>query len=187
MPYFESITPKQTESKILELSGVDGASQQSVLIQWGNQIEKWWNHVISDLPHVTNYAEIYGNMIVVKDKNRQTDHLFRIRSALEVVYLESKSYLGFDSEKTVASNNKVQEVTEAVENKYNLPVTSGYFTPCEMVPNIKDVNKYGKLGIGVYGPKWLIEKLECDLFTVEELESALRNEVAEITRRKLGR
>jgi len=164
LPLVLQIERKKTESYLLAAAGLgDKVSQNGVLIQLGNQLEIFWNKVISDCS--VNLIE-ESNRIDVNGRERQLDHLFAKSGAIQ--YLESKCNLNFDSEKNPASNQKVLDVKEAVEAKYNLPVQFGYFVPCiAEVPN-SVIKKYGKKGITVYGVNWMIDTLENVPFTSAE-------------------
>jgi hypothetical protein len=141
----------------------DKNSQSSVLIQMGNKLETFWNQVISDSQGCNNLIED-NNKIKVGNKNRQLDHLFETMNV--VYYLESKCNLNFDTEKKPASNDKVEAVCATVAQKYNSEVHAGYFVPClRTIPS--DVQKKYP-NISIYGVEWLMETINCDLFTVDE-------------------
>ena len=88
LPLVLSIKPKKTESYILQaLDFGDRVSPQSILIAFGERIEKFWNDVISDSWVAHNLIE-GSNLIDVKGCTRQIDHLFRVGT--ETWYLESR-------------------------------------------------------------------------------------------------
>lgn len=164
LPLVLQIERKKTESYLLAAAGLgDKVSQNGVLIQLGNQLEIFWNKVISDCS--VNLIE-ESNRIDVNGRERQLDHLFAKSGAIQ--YLESKCNLNFDSEKNPASNQKVLDVKEAVEAKYNLPVQFGYFVPCIAEVPTSVIKKYGKKGITVYGVNWMIDTLGNVPFTSAE-------------------
>ena len=106
-PLIQSIQPKRSQSYILEALNLDRYSAHGIQITFGERIEQFWNKVISDSSCINLIED--NNIVEVKGKNRQIDHLFR--SDL-TYYLESKCCLNFDSEKVKASNRKIQEIKE---------------------------------------------------------------------------
>lgn len=153
----------------------DKVSQNGVLIQLGNQLEIFWNKVISDCS-VNLIQE--SNRIDVNGRERQLDHLFAKSGSIH--YLESKCNLNFDSEKNPASNQKVLDVKEAVQKMYNLPVQFGYFVPCiAEVPN-NVIKRYGKKGITVHGVNWMIDTLGNVPFTADEFFTFFQDVVGPI-------
>ena len=112
-PLIQSIKPKYSESYILEAFGLKRISSQSFLISVGNQLENFWNKVISDSERNNNLIE-EDNMVNVAGKLRQVDHYFDIIDEAIKQYLESKCNLNFDSEKIKESNKKVGQVKDAL-------------------------------------------------------------------------
>ena len=108
-PLIQSIQPKRSQSYILEALNLDRYSAHGIQITFGERIEQFWNKVISDSSCINLIED--NNIVEVKGKNRQIDHLFR---ADLTYYLESKCCLNFDSEKVKASNRKIQEIKETV-------------------------------------------------------------------------
>jgi hypothetical protein len=83
--------------------------------------------------------------------------------------------LNFDSEKIIASNEKVIDVA----NSIGKDVKFGYFVP--VVPEISKVElaKYNNKGINVYGVNWMIETIQAP-FTSDEYFTFLREVVSPI-------
>ena len=139
----------------------DRTSTQSIVIAFGDRLEKFWNKVISDSKRVNNVIEV-NNMVNVAGKLRQVDHCFDNMENAYRVYLESKCNLAFDSEKTKASNTKLVEVQQALNADL-----AGYFVPIVSEICQKDLVKYNNKGIQVYGVKWLLSQVDAE-FTEEE-------------------
>jgi|LakMenEpi03Aug12_release.lakeMendotaPanAssembly.Ray.scaffolds.fasta_scaffold00896_23 hypothetical protein len=174
LPLMLSIKPKKTESYILRALGKNSfVSQQSILIAFGDRIEKFWNMVISDSAIANNLIED-NNMINVNGRMRQIDILFNLYE-FHCYYLECKCNLNFDSEKIIASNEKVIDVA----NSIGKDVKFGYFVP--VVPEISKVElaKYNNKGINVYGVNWMIETIQAP-FTSDEYFTFLREVVSPI-------
>ena len=181
LPLILSIKTPKTDSYIMIAAGLgDRTSQSSVLIQVGNKLEEFWNGVISKC--ATNLIED-NNKIKVNGKNRQLDHLFEGMPSTYVYYLESKCNLNFDTEKKPASNDKVNAVCDAVSSKYNKEVWAGYFVPCirEIPADVK--KKYPN--VNIYGVQWLMDTLECDLFTVDEFFTFFEDVIGPILEEKI--
>ena len=173
LPLVLSIKPKKTESYILQSLGLDDrVSSQSILIAFGERIEKFWNNVISDSLIAQNLIE-ESNLIDVNGRTRQIDHLMRIID--QVFYLESKCNLNFDSEKVRASNNKINDITSVL----GVNVNSGYFVPVVLEISKSDKTKYNNKGVEVYGVNWMIETIQAP-FTSEEYFTFLHEVVAPI-------
>jgi hypothetical protein len=173
LPLVLTIKPKKTESHILSaLNLADRISPQSILIAFGERIEKFWNTVISDSLIAENLIE-KNNLINVNGRDRQIDHLFRLIS--ETWYLESKCNLNFDSEKVRASNDKIKDISGVL----GVNVKSGYFVP--VVPEISksEKTKYNKKGVEVYGVNWMIETINAP-FTSEEYFTFLKEVVTPV-------
>ena len=181
LPLILDIKTPKTESYIMIAAGLgDHTSQSSVLIQVGTKLEKFWNGVISKC--AKNLIEI-SNKIEVNGKNRQLDHLFESMPNTYLLYLESKCNLDFDTEKKPASNDKVKSVCAAVKKKYNSDVHAGYFVPCirEVPDNVK--KKYPD--INLYGVEWLMNTINCDLFTVDEFFTFFEEVIGPILEEKI--
>lgn len=172
LPLVLSIKPKKTSSYILEAMGMeDCVSRQSILIAFGERIEKFWNQVISD-----SYAENLiedNNYIQVGDRVRQIDHLFRIADV--TYYLESKCNLTFDSEKVRASNEKVCAVAATIGSQ----VKSAYFVPVVAEVPKKEVTKYKNKGMDVVGVNWMLSTINAP-FTADEYFTFMKEVVAPI-------
>jgi hypothetical protein len=181
LPLILDIKTPKTESYILIAAGLgDKTSQSSVLIQVGNKLEEFWNLVISEC--ATNLIET-NNKIKVKNSNRQLDHLFEGMPNTHLFYLESKCNLNFDTEKKPASNDKVKQVTEAITEKYNKPVETGYFVPCiRSIP--ADVQKKYP-NVNIYGVEWLMQTINCNLFTVDEFFTFFEEVIGPILEEKI--
>lgn len=176
LPLVLSIKPKKTSSYILEALGMDDCvSRQSILIAFGERIEKFWNTAISD-SWATNLIED-NNYISIGDRERQIDHLFRIADV--TYYLESKCNLNFDSEKVRASNEKVCEIAVSIGGN----VHAAYFVPVVAEVPEKELNKYKKKGMDVVGVNWMLNKINAP-FTAEQYFTFLKEVVAPILEEK---
>lgn len=181
LPLILSIKTPKTDSYIMIAAGLgDRTSQSSVLIQVGNKLEEFWNGVISKC--ATNLIEV-SNKIEVNDKNRQLDHLFETMPNTHILYLESKCNLNFDTEKKPASNDKVEAVCNAISEKYNSEVTAGYFVPC--IREVPDDVKKKYPDINIYGVEWLMNTINCNLFTVDEFFTFFEEVVGPILEEKI--
>ena len=179
LPLILDIKTPKTDSDIMISCGLgECKSQSSILIQMGYKYEIFWNKVISACSN--NLIE-ENNKIKVSNKNRQLDHLFEIDNY--ILYLESKCNLNFDTEKKPASNDKVNAVCAAVSQKYNSEVSAGYFVPCRRNISADVLKKYPN--INIYGVEWLMNTLDCDLFTVDEFFEFLKEVVGPILKEKI--
>ena len=128
-------------------------SIQSFRIKLGTHLEDAWNDIFTQLGInlIEDTVEPQGfykrngrgfkkgdpkpdkikknNLVKVGKKNRQIDHYIRFVkdpiTGMWKLYLESKCNLNFDTEKTVASNEKVDQVCDALdanEGAYFVPV-----------------------------------------------------------------
>ena len=176
LPLMEGIKPKAAESYTLAALGLERPSSQSILIAFGERIEKFWNKVISDSCS-TNLIE-RNNMVKVNGKDRQIDHNFKCAADGVNYYLESKCNLNFDSEKIKASNKKIEEVREALGAR-----EGAYFVPVVSTISQKDLVKYNNKGVNVYGVKWLLTKIDAK-FTEEEYFTFLEKVVAPVLEAK---
>ena len=172
-PLIESIQPKRSQSHILDALGLERYSAHGIQITFGERIERFWNKVISDSSCMNLIED--NNIVEVKGKNRQIDHLFR---ADLTYYLESKCCLNFDSEKVKASNRKIQEIKETVNAD-----EAGYFIPVVSTIAQKYLTKYNKQGLHVYGVKWLLSKIDAP-FTEEEFFTYMKEVIAPILEKK---
>ena len=162
LPLILDIKTPKTDSYIMIACRLGHkTSQSSVLIQTGTRLEIFWNKVISAC--ATNLIED-SNKIKVNGKNRQVDHVIKVLD--RIIYLESKCNLNFDTEKKPASNAKVEAVCNALSEKFGQEVDSGYFVPC--IRQIPDDVKKKYPNTNIYGVEWMLETLQCDLFTADE-------------------
>lgn len=180
LPLILSIDPTQVESYIDACLGWEPEnSVQSIRIQFGNNIEEFWNQVISDAQNAENLiAE--NNMIMVGNEERQLDHLFKYRVGESVykLYLESKCNLNFDSEKDKASNAKIKAVLNTIED-----ATGAYFCPVvDVVPHKWQV-KYANKGMKIIGVSDIMKLIDCP-FTSEEYFTFMREVVGPILKEK---
>jgi hypothetical protein len=174
LPLVLSIKPKKNHSYLVEgFLGLDRVSQQSIVISLGNHLETFWNKVVSDSKRVKNVIEL-NNMVNVGGKLRQVDHCFENMEEVYRVYLESKCNLNFDSEKSKASNKKLNEVKEALDADH-----AAYFVPCVAEIRKSDLVKYNNKGIQVYGVNWLLSKVDAP-FTSEEYFTFAREVITPI-------
>lgn len=181
LPLILDISTPKTESYIMIAAGLgDKTSQSSVLIQVGNRLEIFWNKVISDC--CNNLIEV-NNRIKVGNTTRQLDHLFESMPNTYLLYLESKCNLNFDTEKKPASNDKIEAVCAAISQKYNSEVHSGYFVPCIRTIPADVQKKYPN--INIYGVEWLMETINCDLFTVDEFFTFFEEVIGPILEEKI--
>mgnify|MGYP003138096369 FL=1 len=171
-PRVETIEPKYSESYILEAFGLKRISSQSFLISVGNQLENFWNKVISDSERNNNLIEEY-NMVTVAGKLRQVDHFFDIDGEIKQ-YLESKCNLNFDSEKIKESNRKIGQVKDALGADHG-----AYFVPVVREIDQKDLTKYNNKGLDVYGVRWLLSKVDAQ-FTEDDYFNYLKDVIAPI-------
>ena len=178
----EEIEQKPTDSDTLSCLGMGHiSSTNSLVIQMGYVFEHFWNKVITDCS--TSLITSADDMINIGNDKRQMDMLFVKNHT--VYYLECKSNVNFDSEKTKASDQKVRQITEAVVEQYNdHKIVSGYF-----MPNCREIlkkyrTKYTNRGLNIFGVNWLHETLQCDIFTVDEYFTFLRDVVGPICKQK---
>ena len=175
-PLIESIKPKHSESYILKAFELKRISSQSFLISVGNQLEKFWNKVISDSERNNNLIE-EDNMVDVEGNLRQVDHFFDIDGEIKQ-YLESKCNLNFDSEKIKESNRKVGQVKDALDADHG-----AYFVPVVRDIDQKDLIKYNNKGLDVYGVRWLLSKVDAQ-FTEDDYFNYLKHVIAPILEEK---
>ena len=179
LPLVLSIKTPKTDSYIMTAAGLgDKTSQSSILIQMGYKLEDFWNKVISDC--AINLIE-NNNKIKVNGSNKQLDHVIKLTD--KIVYLESKCNLNFDTEKKPASNAKVEAVCNTLSEEYGQEVISGYFVPCmRNIPN--DVKKKYP-NVNIYGVEWLLNTLDCKLFTVDEFFTFFEEVIGSILEEKI--
>jgi hypothetical protein len=181
LPLILSIKTPKTDSYIMIAAGLGNrTSQSSILIQVGNKLEEFWNKVISKCAR--NLIEV-SNKIKVNGKNRQLDHLFECMPNTYLLYLESKCNLNFDTEKKPASNDKVKVVCDAIFEKYNSEVIAGYFVPC--IREVPDDVKKKYPDINIYGVEWLMNTINCDLFTADEFFTFFEEVIGPILEEKI--
>jgi hypothetical protein len=159
-PLILKIEPTTIQSDILKCLGGDSEmiSQQSCLIRFGTQIEKFKNKVISD---VTKNLVHDNPRVTIDGKTHQVDHVFMTKGGV-ICYLECKCNLNLDSEKICASNEKVKALA-----KHFGDVMPTYFTPVCRHPDPQDIAKYAKHDIQVVGVEWLASQIDLP-FTVDE-------------------
>ena len=179
LPLVLSIKTPMTDSYIMIAAGLGRkTSQSSILIQMGYRLEDFWNKVISDC--ATNLiAE--DNKIKINGKNRQLDHVIKLSD--KIIYLESKCNLNFDTEKKPASNEKVQAVCHTLSEIFGQEVTAGYFVPCirEIPADVR--KKYPN--VNIYGVEWMLDTLQCDLFTADEFFTFFKEVIGPILEEKI--
>lgn len=183
LPLVESIEVNETESYTLECLGMgDVSSTSGFVVKMGLKLEEFWNKVIIDNAHS---MITISNMITVNNKKRQMDMFFEKNETL--YYLECKSNVNFDSEKTKASDEKVRAISEQVKLSHPThTLVSGYFMPnCKKIEK-KYLTKYTNRGINIFGVNWLHSTLQCKEFTVEEYFTFLRDVCGPIAQQKLN-
>lgn len=126
-PILQTIETKMTESHSLSALGLDDmVSTQSLLIQFGNRMEVFWNKVAENagVSLITPTPKTYykrgpkkGEVKTWKRNDliggRQVDLFFTNKDG-EKVYCEMKCCLNFDTEKVKASDEKVTKVGKAL-------------------------------------------------------------------------
>lgn len=179
LPLVLSIQTRKTDSYIMIAGGLgDENSQSSVLIQMGYKLEDFWNIVISHC--ATNLIE-NNNRIKVNGKNRQLDHVIKLID--KIIYLESKCNINFDTEKKPASNNKIKAVCDTLSEEHGQEVIAGYFVPC--IRNIPADVKKKYPNVNIYGVEWMLDTLDCDLFTADEFFAFFEEVVGPILKEKI--
>ena len=184
LPLIESIQPKTTDSFILEACGLEARpSTQSVSITIGARLEKFWNQVLSDMDNTTNMIE-ESDRVDVNGRTRQIDHFFTIPDLMYAshMYLESKCNVNFDTEKVRASNQKIHDIANALEEKHDIiNVQSGYFVPVKRDIPVEIAREYTNLGICIFGVsdlyRWFNDELP---FTIDEYFEFFKNKLAPI-------
>ena len=83
LPLIVTIQPKKSESYTLDALGLERQSSQSILITFGERIERFWNTVISDSKSNNLIEDV--NMVDINGKDRQIDHNFEC-------YLDALNY-----------------------------------------------------------------------------------------------
>lgn len=176
LPLVLSIEPKQTESHILSALGLaERVSPQSILIAFGERIERFWNQVISD-SNANNLIE-ESNLLDVNGRQRQIDHLFSIDE--QTYYLESKCNLNFDSEKIRASNDKVNAIADTIGGN----ISAAYFVPVVPTVSNSEQTKYANKGMNVWGVNDMLDHISAP-FTSDQYFTFLREVVAPILEEK---
>ena len=176
LPLIEGIKPKTTDSFILEACGLSSRpSTQSISIQMGGLLEKFWNTVFSDMN--SNMIED-SDRIKVNGRERQVDHFISIpnHELIKYYYLESKCNVNFDTEKVRASNQKIHDVAAALAEglvgqnallKSN--VERGYFVPVKRDIPIEVSREFTKEGVHIFGVSDIFRWFDDDLpFTIDE-------------------
>jgi len=188
LPLIEGIKPKTTDSFILEACGLSSRpSTQSISIQMGGLLEKFWNTVFSDLN--SNMMED-GDRIKVKGRERQVDHFISIpnHELIKYYYLESKCNVNFDTEKVRASNQKIHDVAAALAEglvgqnallKSN--VERGYFVPVKRDIPIEVSREFTNEGVHIFGVSDLYRWFDNELpFTIDEYFDFFKTRLAPI-------
>jgi transposase len=147
----EDIQPTAPGSRLLKYAGI-AASQQSVVIQVGNRLEKFWNETTDTLDDSAT--------------DRQVDFFFE-KGGVKYYY-ELKCNTGLDSEKLRASNQKIETVTKELGAD-----VSGYFNPTSPEDYYESKIKHNILGV-----KSMVKLLNTP-FTAEEYEKVLSTKVKE--------
>ena len=198
LPLMLTIVPKMTESFILSALGMeDKLSQQSILIAVGERLEVFWNKVISDFAEKNLIEDefldqgvykrngkgfkkgdprpkkkVKRNKVKVGNKNRQIDHFFRVIG--KSFYMESKCNLNFDTEKIIASNEKVREVSTVLGADKGV-----YFVPVlDTIPQ-EIIELYAKEGIEIWGVSDLLSLIDAP-FTTQDFFKSMREEIAPV-------
>jgi len=169
-------------------------SIQSFRIKLGTHLEDAWNDIFTQLGInlIEDTVEPQGfykrngrgfkkgdpkpdkikknNLVKVGKKNRQIDHYIRFVkdpiTGMWKLYLESKCNLNFDTEKTVASNEKVDQVCDALDAN-----EGAYFVPVlDTIPQ-DVIAKYPNFTI--YGVRDILNMIG-NPFTPEEYFAELR-------------
>tara|TARA_B100000287_G_scaffold261011_1_gene245576 strand:- start:2025 stop:2645 length:621 start_codon:yes stop_codon:yes gene_type:complete len=180
-----SIEPSDNSSHILAALGYENlVSQQSFVIQLGNQLETFWEETIALSTSTKSYVPPGKKLYIKVDgSNRQIDHLFELQKEPDrLYYLESKANLDFDTEKDPASKEKIISVAKAIELEFKKKVIFSYFVPIIRKPT-NEMQKYKDIDIN--GVDWLIKKIECKLFTSEEFFNKLETDAHEIFKEKV--
>lgn len=170
-------------------------SIQSFRIKLGTHLEDAWNDIFTQLGInlIEDTVEPQGfykrngkgfkkgdpkpnkvkknNLVKVGGKNRQIDHYIRFvkdpTTGMWKLYLESKCNLNFDTEKTVASNKKVDQVCDALDAN-----EGAYFVPVlDTIPQ-DVIDKYPNFTI--YGVRDILNMIG-NPFTPEEYFTELRS------------
>ncbi len=188
LPLIEGITPKTTDSFILEACGLSSRpSTQSISIQMGGLLEKFWNTVFSDLN--SNMMED-GDRVNVNGRTRQVDHFISIpnHELIKYYYLESKCNVNFDTEKVRASNQKIHDVAAALAEglvgqnallKSN--VERGYFVPVKRDIPIEVSREFTAEGVHIFGVSDLYRWFDNELpFTIDEYFDFFKTRLAPI-------
>lgn len=173
-------------------------SIQSFRIKLGTHLESAWNDIFSQLSInlIGDIVEPQGfykrngkgfkkgdpkpnkvkkdNLVKVGSKNRQIDHYIQFvkdpTTGMWKLYLESKCNLNFDTEKTVASNEKVDQVCDALgadEGAYFVPVLDTI--PQDIIDKYPDSTIYGVRDIlNMIGNPFTPEEYFAELRSIKE-------------------
>lgn len=183
LPLVLGINVIKTESLPMIAAGLGHkTSHNSILIQLGNRLEDFWNAVISKC--AINLIET-NNKIEINGKNRQLDHLFKDLDENLVYYLDSKCNLNFDTEKKPASNAKLEAICNTLKTLYEEEVITGYFIPCIRDGDIPNDIKKKYPNFNIVGVDWLMNKIHCNLFTVDEFFTFFENVLGPILEEKM--
>ena len=94
-----------------------------------------------------------------------------------------KCNLNFDTEKKPASNEKIGKVCEALKDKYSKDVKPAYFVPCIRTIPSEVLKKYPD--VDVYGVEWLMNTLNCKMFTTDEFFTFFEEVIGSILEEKI--
>jgi L-lysine 2,3-aminomutase len=145
------IQPKAPSSRLLKFAGVP-SSQQSVVIQAGNRLEKFWNQTTDTLDDSAT--------------DRQVDFFFE-KDGVKYYY-ELKCNTALDSEKLRASNQKIETVTKELGAD-----VSGYFNPTSTEDYYESKIKHNVVGV-----KSMIKLLDTP-FTAEDYVKVVSTKIKE--------
>lgn len=187
-PILERIETKMTESYSLQALGMeDMVSSQSILIQFGNRMEFFWNKVmetngvslIASTPKTYYKVGAKKGQVRLWQKNdkvgsRQVDLFFTDKNGNKV-YCEMKCCLNFDTEKVKASDEKVTKVGEA------LGADKSYYF-CPVLDVISDETQ-AMVSHTIIGVSDILEMVDAP-FTSEELFSYLATTASDIMKSK---
>ena len=187
-PILLTIESKMTESHSLAALGMDDmVSTQSLLIQFGNRMEVFWNKV-AEMNGVSLIAPTPKSYYKVGKKkgqvrqwkrndmvgSRQVDLFFTDKNGNKI-YCEMKCCLNFDTEKVKASDEKVTKVGEALGAD-----KSFYF--CPVVATVPTETQ-AMVTHTIIGVSDILEMMDAP-FTADELFSYLATDAREIMKSK---
>ena len=125
-----------------------------------------------------------SDRIKVNGRERQVDHFISIpnHELIKYYYLESKCNVNFDTEKVRASNQKIHDIANALEEQHDIiNVQSGYFVPVKRDIPIEIAREYTNLGISIFGVSDLYRWFDDELpFTIDEYFEFFKHRLAPI-------